>query len=414
MADSSESSPVSSADRSSTRALDHERIVFLGKLASMSRKEACILVQQLGAELVPVDSEAATLVVIGDNCISIEQALDGDSAEVHGLRQRIANGKVRVVRESELWQRVGLVAESGGTDRGVRQLYTPAMLAELLDVPVAAVRRWNRQGALVACRSVRRLLYFDFAEVSVARHLASLLKAGCSLHVIDRKLAELDRSMPQVERPLLDPSIVVSGRCLYRRRGDDLAEPGGQLLIDFDKPSEADEQGAVVISMEESQARSMTDEESIRDETLSALEALQQEAIEWEDQGELDRAAEAYRTMLVAGGPTADVNFALADLLYRMELDEEYVEARANLGCLLAEIGELELAVAAFEGALAFHPDFADAHYHLANALDRLRRPQEAELHWHTFLALAPENPWAETARARLAAKGNVSVSSTE
>jgi tetratricopeptide (TPR) repeat protein len=141
----------------------------------------------------------------------------------------------------------------------------------------------------------------------------------------------------------------------------------------------------------------------------------------------LQQAVEAYRTLLVAGGPVADVNFALADLLYRMgdlpaarerfyaavELDEEYVEARANLGCVLAENNELELAVAAFQGALAFHPDYADVHYHLANSYDRLDQHSEAELHWHSFLALAPESPWADSARSRLeqANKSPLSVS---
>ena len=33
-----------------------------------------------------------------------------------------------------------------------------------------------------------------------------------------------------------------------------------------------------------------------------------------------------------------------------IELDEDYVEARANLGCVLAEWGQRELAIAAFEG----------------------------------------------------------------
>jgi len=135
--------------------------------------------------------------------------------------------------------------------------------------------------------------------------------------------------------------------------------------------------------------------------------------------------------MLVAGGPTAECHFSLADLLYRMgdlsaareryyaaiELDEEYVEARANLGSVLVENDELELAVAAFQGALAFHPDYADVHYHLANTLERIGRPDEAPLHWQAFLSLAPESPWAETARERLGntmdSPGRVSTSSS-
>jgi tetratricopeptide (TPR) repeat protein len=70
---------------------------------------------------------------------------------------------------------------------------------------------------------------------------------------------------------------------------------------------------------------------------------------------------------------------------------------------VLAETGELELAAATFEGALGFHPDFADVHFHLANTLERLDRRDEAEAHYRAFLELAPESPWAEAARDRLA-----------
>ena len=86
----------------------------------------------------------------------------------------------------------------------------------------------------------------------------------------------------------------------------------------------------------------------------------------------------------MSGDFTAEDHFSLAELLYRsgdlaaareryyaaIELDENYVEARANLGCLLAEQGEHALAEAAFRGALEYHPDFADAHFHLARLLD--------------------------------------------
>lgn len=286
---------------------------------------------------------------------------------------------------------------------GIMRLYTPAMLAELLEVPVAAIRRWQRRGFLHECQTVRRLPYFDFAEVGIARHLAALLHAGCSLRTIDRKLADFARQVPEATRPLADPAVVVVGKRLFLRKGEELAEPGGQMLIDFDG---ADEEVA---------ALEFVSPASIAAEDSPASD-LQQAAQDWEDCGELAQAAEAYRILLALEGPTAEGNFALADLLYRMgdlaaarerfyvaiELDEEYVEARANLGCVLAEKGELELAVAAFEGALKFHPDYADVHFHLANALDRLDRRNEAETHWRQFLELAPESPWAEAAEGRL------------
>jgi len=400
---------VEPQDDHEQRPLQGEQIAFVGKLAGMTRREATELVQARGAELFSDDSRTATLVVIGDSQPDLAGALDSDKSASQELANEVAIGRATLLRESELWKRIGLVDE----EQGVQRLYTPAMLAELLDVPTTAVRRWHRSGALVACRNVRRLPYFDFTEVAVARHLAELFQAGCSLRVIDRKLAELSRLMPEVPRPLADPAVVVEGRRLYLRRGEELTEPGGQVLIDFDKPTESVEEENLLLSI----GRSDVSKESAEDgQGLSTLEQLRQTALEWEDQGELQQAAEAYRTLLVAGGPVAEVNFALADLLYRMgelpaarerfyaavELDEEYVEARANLGCVLAENDELELAVAAFQGALAFHADYADVHYHLANSLDRLKQHTEAELHWHSFLALAPESPWADMARSRL------------
>ncbi len=417
MAVSTTSSSSTAEPWPSAPCLRDQRIVFVGKLAGMPRREACQLVRTHGATVVTGDLATATLVVLGDNEKDLDATLASLAPEYRILAESIADGRARLVRESELWHLLGLVDD----EQGVQRLYTPAMLAELLGVPVAAVRRWHRQGALVACRSVRRLPYFDFTEVAVARHLVALFQAGCSLRVIDRKLAELGRLMPESARPLADPSILVTGRRLFLRRGDDLTEPGGQLLLDFDKPSDAADQSDQKQLLKMSEGVEPHGEQvsmagDIVAEGLSMLDQLQQEAIDWEDQGELDRAAEIYRTMLVAGGPSAETHFALADLLYRkgdlsaareryyaaVELDEEYVEARANLGCVLAENNELELAVAAFQGALSFHADYADVHYHLANTLDRLTQHEEAQLHWQMFLALAPESPWADMARSRL------------
>ena len=85
-----------------------------------------------------------------------------------------------------------------------------------------------------------------------------------------------------------------------------------------------------------------------------------------------------------------------------IELDEDFVEARSNLGCVLAEQGDLALAEAAFRGALEFHPDYADAHYHLARLLDHAHRAAEAARHWQLFMNLAPASPWADEARDRM------------
>ena len=100
-----------------------------------------------------------------------------------------------------------------------------------------------------------------------------------------------------------------------------------------------------------------------------------------------------------------DLNGARERYYMAIELNEGYVEARANLGCVLVELGDLELALAAFRGALRYHPDYPDVHFHIARTLDRLGEDHEAEQHWKTFLRLAPESPWADEARQRLSSK---------
>jgi len=147
-----------------------------------------------------------------------------------------------------------------------------------------------------------------------------------------------------------------------------------------------------------------------------ATEQLRALAAELEELGQIQQAIDVYRAILISGDFSPDDHFALAELLYRtgdlsaareryymaIEMDEDFVEARSNLGCLLAEQGDLPLAEAAFRGALEYHPDYADAHYHLARLLDRANRTSEAARHWELFVNLAPASPWVEEARDRL------------
>ena len=87
-----------------------------------------------------------------------------------------------------------------------------------------------------------------------------------------------------------------------------------------------------------------------------------------------------------------------------IEIDAGHLRARTSLGCVLAELGDHELALAALEGVLRQEPDYADAHWHVAGILAGLGRTREARHHLATFLALAPESPWATLARERIAA----------
>ena len=146
------------------RLLEGRRVVLAGKLASMSRREADKLIRTHGGLPVATVDAQTDVVLVSDETTDLA-ALAADSAAFdEETRAAWQQGKLEVVRESEFWARLGLV-DAG---EGVARLYTPAMLAELLGVPVAAVRQWHRKRHLRATREVRRLPYFDFEEVRIA------------------------------------------------------------------------------------------------------------------------------------------------------------------------------------------------------------------------------------------------------
>jgi tetratricopeptide (TPR) repeat protein len=395
-----------------------KRVALVGRLASMAKRDAAMLLRRHGATVAEKPGPTVDLLVIGEEGLPLPEGLGLDDAFDADTQEAIQRGATEVITETELWQRLGLV----DLQQDVHRLYTPAMLAELLGVPLAIVRRWHRRGLIVPAREVRRLAYFDFQEVATARRLAELLAAGTSPEAIEKKLETLGRYLPGIKRPLAQLSVIVEGKQILLRRGDGLIEPGGQQRFDFEAAPGRPAVGDGVAFHSRLSVGSLDDvllttaEPKETAEGAASPEELVGLAVELEESGQTEAAAEAYRAAMAAGGPRAELCFQVAELLYRLgdlagareryymaiELDEDYVEARANLGCVLAETSQTDLAVAAFAGALAYHPDYADAHYHLARTLDRLDRRAEAAPHWEAFLQLAPDSPWAEEARARL------------
>jgi tetratricopeptide (TPR) repeat protein len=215
---------------------------------------------------------------------------------------------------------------------------------------------------------------------------------------------ELKQRAPGVDRPLANLPTAVVGKRLLLWRQDQLIELSGQQWLAFSDESATE--------AEVSPIRPLGINTQVSVEELLALAARCEEA------DELTEAADLLRAALAAGGPRAELCFQLAELLYRLgdsaaareryymacELDENVVEARATRGCLLAEHGQLDLAVAALEGALACHVDYADAHYHLARLLDDAGRSEDAAAHWRRYAELSPTSPCEDEAEASTSA----------
>jgi len=313
----------------------------------------------------------------------------------------------------------------------VSRLYTVAMMADVLRVPRSAVRHWRRSGLLEPVRRSGSIEWFGFAQLVVGRQLVRLLQAGLSLRDIDAQLPVLAPG-GAAEAARIADRIVADGRRLSIRRDGCLMGAGGQLQLGFytdglasagpaDGPLVADQpeptadvlESAVVIGIGAADHGHADDDP----DAVSVGEMLDL-AADLEAAGEFVEAAEALRAVLQAQGPSARVVFMLAELLYRagdltaareryysaIELDPDHLQARASLGCVLAELGEHDLAVAALEGVLRQEPDYADGHWHIAGVLRDMGLTGDAEHHLRRFLDLAPESPWAALARDRLSA----------
>lgn len=314
-------------------------------------------------------------------------------------------------------------ATVAAADDGIQRLYTVPMMADVLGVPVAAVRHWQRGGLLEPTRRAGTLEWFDFQQLVVGRRLARLLSGGFSLREIDAKLAGLSPNGAAAAARAAG-RIVADGRRLSIRHDNQLFGAGGQLQLSFYAESLAEslaEDDPLPVPFTPPTPPPVNHDRSLEitlddlDEPNSAAELLDL-AADLDAAGEYAEAAEALRAVLQADRPTAQVVFMLAELLYRagdltaareryyaaVELDADHLEARASLGCVLAELGEHELALAALEGVLRQQPDYADAHWHLAGVLADLGRRTDADRHLRTFLALAPASPWAKLAREQL------------
>jgi tetratricopeptide (TPR) repeat protein len=401
---------ISSDSGSQKDELSHKRVALVGRFGGMNQREASNVLRSYRATVVDLDADSIDWVVIGAE----ESPIAEDSLLSSQIREAAAAGALEILYETELWQRLGLV----DVEQSIRQYYTPAMLAHLLGVSVRVIRRWHRRGLITPVRTLHKLPYFDFQEVATARRLAQWIASGASPQAIEQRLVELVEVLPSIQRPLDQLSILVEGKQILLRQGEGLLEPGGQLRFDFDamEPEvENDRQGEPPVLSIVSQTAETT---SSRGFAAVESDELLTEAFAAEDSGDFETAVDHCHAILARDGPRADIDFQLGELLYRMEhivaareryyaaieLDPDFVEARASLGCVLAETGQAELAIAAFRGALSLHDEYSDVHYNLAHVLDDVGRDVEARHHWSRFLELAPDSPWAAEAILRIEA----------
>ncbi len=341
---------------------------------------------------------------------------DPAKESAHSISKQLGSQAVERLRAGQIQivSRLRLMDSYGQRPADIRRLYTVSMLAQLLGVSVSTIRGWHRRGLILPVNRVSKLPYFDYQEVCTAKQLATLVELGMEPATIESNLRQLQVWLPDVSRPLAQLAVMADGKRLVLRQADGLIETGGQRLLDFgtQNPTDVDDSVPVpetdqIYSLQHYRDRLQPE---TRQDFLDAITAC-------EEEGDFEAAIVVHRSMHLAWGPTAESNFMLGELLYRVgeihaarerfyqaiELDDSMVETRAALGCVLVELGDFEAAISTFQGALDLHADYADVHFQLARCLQDTGKNMPALMHWKRFVQLQPNGPWAEDAQEQIA-----------
>ena len=428
-----------------------ETLAFTGTLASMTHRAAMELVEQHGGRSTQSVTLQTTMLIIGEEGWPLED--DGrTSQKLQQATQSLADGHaMRIIAESDWLQMLGL------DDRRdeIRKAHTPAMLSRLLDVPVRMIRRWARLGLIRPVRRICRLPYFDYREVASARRLATLLDEGVSAETLEKSLSELSQTISGTDRSLAQLTLLVHDeKVLIRDDRGVLIPRTGQRLLDFDFADPPKVFAAPAEAPTEATAKPEHEDDATPfllpftggHKTPVERSMADWNAEEWFHEGcrlteesELESAINAFRNSLSLLGSDrgmvskpddpadderllfpdpADVNFHLADALYRegrteaaveryycaIEVAPDFIEAWTQLGCLQAELEEFDAAEQSLCTAMSIHPGNPDVLLHYAQLLDRTARENEAAGYWAQYLQHDTRGPWADHARDRIAA----------
>lgn len=368
------------------------RVALTGRFGCMNQREFAQFIARLGGEWVGVPGRRTKWLVVGSAAPPL--GLDGQPTQaLEKARELKAQGfEIEIIAEEQFLEKLDLL-----DDADIRQRYTIAQLSRVLGLPAGRIRMWVRWGLIEPVETVHRLNYFDFNQVTSAKVLCDLVAEGLPLAEIRAGLNRVQSWLPGMESPLGQLTILEqNGRLLVRLQDGRLAEPSGQLQLDFDT---ATEERALAI-----------------EGAAKTPDQWFQEALECENRGDYQGAVGAYRGAIQQDSRDPILHFNLGNVLYAsqqladaerefrnaVELDRDYVEAWNNLGTVLADLDRHDESIAAFEQALAIFPLYADAHFNLGDVFAATGRLVKARNHWERYLQLDPKSPWAIDVRSRL------------
>lgn len=361
------------------------------------------------------------------------------------MLSRLLDVPVRLIRR---WARLGLIRAVRRVCRlpyfDYREVASARRLAALLDEGVSAEkieRSLSELGQALSGtdRSLAQLNLLVRDESVLLRDAKGVVNPRTGQRLLDFELYESPTAASTAitsgeAPPASAPSSTSLGQHL-KIRPDATLPAKGRFTVgrDPDDPDDVDEDYPVSLSLTEARLR-------LGDRRMSDWNADEwfHEGCRLAEESEFESAINAFRnamSLLVSEHSLlreatlfslsersgvfpdpADVNFHLADALYRagykeaaieryhsaIEFAPDFIEAWTQLGCLQSELKLWEQAEDSLRTAMSVHPENPDVLLHFAQLMDQMNRPEEAVEFWESYLEHDSRGPWADHARSRL------------
>jgi tetratricopeptide (TPR) repeat protein len=265
--------------------------------------------------------------------------------------------------------------------------YTTRDVANLLQIPETRIRSYARAGFVQPTRGTRNEYLFSFQDLVLLRTAADLARQRVPARRISAALTRLKAQLPH-GRPLSELRIHAAGAEIVVTAGSEPPwNPGsGQFQIEFAAGEMTPRVAPLAVSAEPSTERSAQSwfEQGLELESSAPAEARRAyiEALRLEP--ELDAARINLGRLLQEHGEPQ-----LAEAEYRRVLARDnHAIAAYNLGVVLEDLHRPQEAIQAYARALAADPNLAEAHYNLARLYEKEGDRRAAIRHFNGYRAL--------------------------
>jgi tetratricopeptide (TPR) repeat protein len=268
-----------------------------------------------------------------------------------------------------------------------------------LHVTPRQLANWERIGLVTSAEA------YSFADLLEIKKVRDLCAMSVRPAMIRQSLEAMRKQANGVENPLLEAGALSTAkhRVAFRHDGKLLEPIAGQFLMDFS------EREKVLTSTPVPRS-----EPSPRENEATAWFA-RGIALEEDASTQTDAIAAYLKVLdLEPMHAAAHINlgtlyynrqdFGLAEKHYRhaIEADARYALAYFDLGNVLDETGRVLEAIQTYKTALQLAPTYADAHYNLALAYEKIREPRKALKHWQAYIKLDTSGAWSVHARSQI------------